>query len=248
MNVWKTLEQWASMKRESLTAIMVGATDEFAAYLGQAAIFEQPGSPPQGPLTKAPFWAEDWAAMLEKTVAELPPRGVGLPEREGRRYYVARLAYPRCALVLGGGHVGEALAELLFFLGFKVSLWDDRPEFSVNPGKGVQTVCAPFDDLAVRFPEPDFDAAAIVTRSHVYDTKCLRRILSWKVQPPYLGMIGSLHRVTSTLEMLAGEGYAADLLARVHTPAGLNIGSQTPREIAVSIAAEIIQSLSRETA
>jgi xanthine dehydrogenase accessory factor len=79
----------------------------------------------------------------------------------------------------------------------------------------------------------------VVTRGHVWDEASVRTML--KKKPGYLGMIGSKRRAKATLERLAEQGYSPEELSRVHTPMGLDIAAETPAEIAVAIAAEIVR-------
>ncbi len=243
MNVWTTLGQWADRHLNSLSVILVEAPPDQAALIGRMAILESPEAEPRGPLTEAPFWAGDWAGALRGALADIPAEAGRRVECDGRRYYLSPLFYSRSALVMGGGHVGGALCRLLRFLDFDVTLMDDRADFLTGRDDGTVTVEGAYADLGRLFPNPTFDAVVIVTRGHAQDSTCLRQALSWPVPPPYLGMIGSRRRTRETLAMLTGEGYDPERLRRVHTPIGLAIGAQSPAEIAVSIAAEIIQVL-----
>jgi|GEM_PF-6697598 Xanthine and CO dehydrogenases maturation factor, XdhC/CoxF family len=245
MNVWSTLGDWAEKRDKAFTITLLSAPGPEAGLAGAMAVLPDQDAPPQGPLTEAPFWAADWEAGL-KTALEERIGDIGtLLTIEGRRYAMFPLSYCRSALVMGGGHVGGALCRLLRFLDFEVTLMDDREEFLRDREDGRLTVRGNYDQLGQLFPEPGFDAVAIVTRGHAHDSECLRKALSWTRMPPYLGMIGSRSRTRKTLEMLTGEGFDPERLARIRTPIGLSIGAQTPAEIAVSIAAEIIQDLNQ---
>ncbi|UQZ89616.1 hypothetical protein C4J81_10515 [Deltaproteobacteria bacterium Smac51] len=242
MNIWNKLEQWASKRLNSISIVLVKGPES---SVGLSAIMERPGGEPLGPLVNSAFWADDWAGELKAAAAVSPP-DVGLYlSVSGRQYYVSGLDYPRSALVLGGGHVGAAVSTILRFLEFEVTLMEDRAEF-LKPSNdpGLNSIEAQFEDLGRIFSEPSFDAVIIVTRGHAQDTACLRQALSWSPLPSYLGMIGSRRRTADTLTMLAREGWPQKSLDKIHTPIGLPIGAQTPQEIAVSIAAEIIQELS----
>ncbi|MDR2946546.1 MAG: XdhC family protein [Candidatus Adiutrix sp.] len=243
MDIWAALGQWAEERRKAVIITLIEAPAMQSPQAGLAAIMAGPGVEPSGPLTAAPFWAEDWLAALEPATATLPPAGGQRLETGGRRYLIDRLDYDRSALVLGGGHVGDALARLLRFLDFEVTLMDDRPEFLRDNGPGITALEAPFERLTELFVASAPDAVVIVTRGHAQDSACLRQVLAWPEPPPYLGMIGSRKRTAETLKMLTAEGFPPERLQAVHTPVGLNIGAQTPAEIAVSIAAEIIQEL-----
>lgn len=243
MDVWATLGQWAEKRLKAITITLIQAPAEQRVMVGQMAALGEPRAEAQGPLVSAPFWEADWAAALGEAAAGDLPEGGLLVDSGGRRYLVSRLAYVRSALVLGGGHVGSAVGRLLRFLDFEVTLMDDRSEFLQARDDGAATVEASFDRLTEFFAGRSPDAVIIVTRGHAQDTSCLRQVLAWPGLPPYLGMIGSRHRTSATLKMLAGEGVAPDLLKKIHTPIGLKIGAQTPAEIAVAIVAEIIQEL-----
>ena len=80
----------------------------------------------------------------------------------------------------------------------------------------------------------------LVTRGHSFDYECLVRLLRMEAPPGYIGMIGSRRRVRATHEQLAREGFTTAEMGRVRAPVGLDLGGQTPAEIAVSVVGEII--------
>ncbi len=234
MNPWLKFLERAARGREALSIVLLSGAEP----AGLSAFMEAPGAEPEGPLTEASFWPSDWEEALKAAAAERLPAGGLLVSPGPRRYYISGLDYPRTALILGGGHVGRATGRLLRFLEFTVTLADDRPEFLTGLSEeGIRGVLTPFDDLDRAFPDPDFGSVVIATRGHAQDTASLRQVLRWP-KLDYVGMIGSRRRASETLAMLAGEGFGG--LERVHSPIGLSIGAQTPQEIAVSIAAEII--------
>ncbi|MDL2260027.1 XdhC family protein [Deltaproteobacteria bacterium OttesenSCG-928-K17] len=245
-NIWSTLGRWAESRHKGLTVTLVEAGPADSALVGLMALVEAPGGEPFGPLTESPFWPADLEAVLADALSGALPEEGRLAENQGRRYYVAPMAFSRRALILGGGHVGSALAELLRFLTFEVAIMDDRPEFAAPRTDGAEAVCDSYDNLTARFAAHGFEAVVIVTRGHAQDSACLRQVLSWPATPPYVGMIGSRSRTRETMEMLSKEGFSPEKLGLVHTPIGLKIGAQTPAEIAVSIAAEIIQEFYRD--
>lgn len=143
-------------------------------------------------------------------------------------------------VVVGAGHVGQALARLAPQAGFAVTAIDDRASFA-NPLRLPEArqiiVADPRATLADLGARRD-RYVVLVTRGHRLDAECLRAAIDMDLS--YLGMIGSRRRVRRILEHLAAEGVAADRLARVRAPIGLDIGAETPGEIAVSILAEMI--------
>jgi xanthine dehydrogenase accessory factor len=149
--------------------------------------------------------------------------------------------HPRPAvLVIGAGHVGRALVHLAHWLGFRVALADDRPEFCTPewaPGADEYLPVAA-RDLPGRF---NFHAQTYIvmpTRGVPFDVDALPHLLD--VPHAYLGVIGSRRRWATAVERLRGLGVAAEKLAAVHAPMGLELNAETPEEIAVSILAEII--------
>ena len=240
MNAWTTLGQWADQGLNPVCITLLEAPAPDGRLAGALAVLEGPEAQAQGPLCSAPFWPADWDSSLKAAAAQNIPEGGRLLTVGGRRYLVSALLRSRSALVLGGGHVGDAVGRLLRFLDFEVELLDDRADFLKTRDDGVRTVEAPFGRLSELFQNSGLKAVVIVTRGHAQDTACLRQVLSWDRQPAYLGMIGSRKRTRETLEMLSREGFPQERLNQVHTPIGLKIGAQTPAEIAVAIAAEVI--------
>ena len=147
-------------------------------------------------------------------------------------------------IVVGAGHIAQPLATLGTLLDFEVTVLDDRPEFATRErfpeAAAVRTI-----DFADPLSGIDIHAGChfvLVTRGHKYDYECLRRLLArhGDAQPAYIGMIGSRRRVRATFIQLEGEGIPHEVIARVRAPVGLDIGAQTPAEIAISVLGEMI--------
>ena len=152
------------------------------------------------------------------------------------------LALPKPELiVVGAGHVAVPIAQVGRLLDFRVTVVDDRPSFA----------------NAERFPTADhiivdaFESAVddleitpstyvvLVTRGHTHDVHALRKLVR---QPAaYIGMIGSRRRVFAVFKLLRDEGVPVEDLLRVHAPIGLDIKTETPGEIAISVGAEILK-------
>lgn len=145
------------------------------------------------------------------------------------------------AILFGGGHVAAALAPILKSIGFRVIVMDDRPEFA-DPARfpdASQVVCGDFRRLSdfLTFREDDY--AVVVTSGHVHDFEVEEQIL--RQEFAYIGVMGSRRKTALINAKLREAGITEEQFAKVHTPIGLNIGAVTPEEIAVSIAAEMIQ-------
>ena len=162
-------------------------------------------------------------------------------EAEGDTY--TRGFYPGERLILlGAGNIAQPLAEFGAALGFSVAVADGRPLFA-NAQRfpmAEEVICDTFPNAIKKLNITSNDYVCVITRGHVYDADCLREILPGTM-PKYLGMIGSKRRVIELLNMLEAEGYSRERLDSIHTPIGLAIGALTTPEIAVSIAAELVQ-------
>lgn len=162
-------------------------------------------------------------------------------EIDGETY--TRLFRPKERLILlGAGHIAQPLCEIAAMLGFSVTVVDDRPSFANHPRfpQAEQIVCDAFPHAIEHLHIHAGDYVAVITRGHRYDADCLRTLLAGTM-PRYLGMLGSKRRTIALLHMLAQEGFAQDKLDSIHTPIGLDIGALSVQEIAVSIAAQLVQ-------
>jgi xanthine dehydrogenase accessory factor len=150
--------------------------------------------------------------------------------------------------IFGAGHVGLALARIAAELDYPHWVLDDRPEF-ITPERfpaAVKRVTGSFPQLTTELALSAPAYIIIVTRCHETDLEVLRGILSKEYA--YLGMICSRRKKAEIFKILENEGFAKDELERVHAPIGLDIGSDTPAEIAISILAQVIQNFKQEMA
>lgn len=142
--------------------------------------------------------------------------------------------------VLGAGHIALPLVELGHMMGFKTIVIDDRPDYA-NPFRFPQAeevICNDFAATIKRLPVSDHTYIVIVTRGHKYDQMCVEMLIDSPCA--YIGMIGSRRRVSEMRNNLKEKGFSEELLARLHSPIGLDIGAETPEEIALSIMAEVV--------
>jgi xanthine dehydrogenase accessory factor len=152
------------------------------------------------------------------------------------------LALPKPTLVVvGAGHVAVPIAQVGRLLDFDVVVIDDRPSFA-NADRFPDASQIIVEDFTTALDKIDITPSTyvvLVTRAHTYDVHALRKI----VQKPaaYIGMIGSRRRVYAVFKLLRDEGVALDDLLRVHAPIGLDIKTETPGEIAISVGAEILK-------
>ncbi len=190
-----------------------------------------------------PWWLLLPLAAGRLRVAEyVPLEGRrGIVSLDGAEYYAEQYNYDGWVYIFGAGHVARELAPLLSRVGFKCAVLDDRKEFAdpalFPTAERVQQV--EFADLARTCGLREQDYAVVMTRGHVYDAQCERYLLNTPAR--YIGIMGSKNKARLARETLLAEGYTQQQLARIVTPIGLDIGSETPAEIAVSIAAQLIR-------
>ncbi len=156
--------------------------------------------------------------------------------------YVELHAPPARMVIVGAGHVAIPLSRLGVMLGLQVEVLDDRPEFA-SRSRFPEVSAVRVIDFRAPFagtPLGSADHVILVTRGHRFDYECLIRLLRMDRPPSYIGMIGSRRRVRATHEQLAREGFTPAEMGRVRAPVGLDLGGQTPAEIAISVAAEIV--------
>ncbi len=155
--------------------------------------------------------------------------------------YIEPLPAPRRMVIFGAGHLGTAMSRMFKLLGCVVTVVDEREEWANRdrlPDADV-IVNRPFAEYLAESPPGPKDHVVIVTRGHEQDQLILEEAV--ERQPAYLGMIGSRKKAKRSMDLLRDKGIDDALIAAVRSPLGLDIGAVTPEEIAVSLAAELIQ-------
>jgi xanthine dehydrogenase accessory factor len=142
-------------------------------------------------------------------------------------------------VICGAGHIAIPLAQFTLELGFSVTVIDDRPKFANQSRfENCKVIVGNFTSVIQKLPIDNSTFVVIITRGHEHDVDCLAEILPLKTA--YVGLIGSRRRVRFVLELLFKKGIPADRLEDLFTPIGLPIGAESPEEIALSIAAELV--------
>lgn len=157
-------------------------------------------------------------------------------------FFLQPVIPPPSLVIAGAGHVGKAVAHIGKFLGYEVTIWDDRPDFA-HPSHCPDAdhhFTGPFEEFTRQLSIDAHTWLVIVTRGHQFDAVVLREWI--KTSPAYLGMMGSRSKVAQMRDLFLSKGWASEEeWNRVHTPIGLKIGAKTVEEIAISIAAELVQ-------
>ena len=151
-----------------------------------------------------------------------------MAERPGRLY------------IFGSGHVACCLAAAAARAGFRVVVYDDRQALALPERfpDAEQVLWGPFPELGRQVTLTGYDFAAVITGGPQTDYAVLTQILDKNVQ--YIGCIGSARKLSACRERLLEAGFDPALWDRVHAPIGLDIGAETPEELAVAITAELI--------
>ncbi|SDP69007.1 XdhC family aldehyde oxidoreductase maturation factor [Desulforhopalus singaporensis] len=196
-----------------------------------------------------PFCESRKITSLDEKIVTTLNRDIGrapyLLHTEKSEIFVEPLASPSVVFVIGAGHVGYATAKLAAFADFEVVVIDDRDEFAnadrfenVKEIKIVECFSHCFSELS------DDDYVVIVTRGHLHDKDVLAQAL--KTKAGYIGMIGSTKKRNFVYQSLVEEGFSQNDFNRVSSPIGLDIGADTPHEIALSIVSELVKTRSKK--
>lgn len=142
-------------------------------------------------------------------------------------------------VLLGAGHVGQAIAETAHRVGFKVAVLDDRESFASRNRfpHAEEILVGPFESLDPSIvTENSF--ILVVTRGHRYDQIAVEQAIQTRAR--YVGLVGSRRKVQLIVENLLEKGLPAEAFTKLYSPIGIEIGSETPAEIAISVLAELI--------
>ncbi|MCX8036415.1 MAG: XdhC/CoxI family protein [Candidatus Sumerlaeia bacterium] len=179
--------------------------------------------------------------VIQTVLAREEPRLLALDAAQSGLLFIEPVIPQPRLLIVGGGHIGQALALQASLVGFDITVLDDRPVFT-DPAwfpEGAHMLCGDIAKEAAAFPVAADTYIVIVTRGHQYDAEalaaCIRRPAA------YIGMIGSRRKVAAMRREFIESGRAtAEEFDRVFAPVGLDIGAVTVPEIAASIVAQLI--------
>jgi xanthine dehydrogenase accessory factor len=155
------------------------------------------------------------------------------------------LTPPPRLVIFGAGHVSQALCAVASVAGFDVTVCDEREDWLTEDRfpAAQRRVQAGWEEAVDRAEIDDETFVASITPGHAFDTLVVETILKRGLAPRYLGVIGSRRKAAVLRKGLVESGVAQETADRIHIPMGLNIGAADPREIAVSVAAELVAEL-----
>jgi xanthine dehydrogenase accessory factor len=159
---------------------------------------------------------------------------------EGTEVFIEGFTTPPTLIMVGGGHVGKATADLAHTLGYQVYIVDDREEFAnvERYPHAEQTIVTSYDGWSEHLSINVNTFIVVATRGHRFDDMALESAL--KTRARYIGLLGSRRKTLMIYQRLLQQGTSLERLKEVHAPIGLDIGALAPEELAVSIMSEII--------
>jgi len=242
----------AEMRRESVALVTVTSSDQnYTGLAGRHLVVWADDRPPVGDLVLN-TWQAELVAAAHAALAERRHRQVYFAGDQGSiRLFIEVRAQPYHLIIAGAGHVAVPLASMATLCDFTVTVLDDRPQYANTQRfpTADRVISGSFREelRKLRGDRVTFDPATclvLVTRGHQHDVDLLLEVLDDPLA--YIGMIGSRRRIRAVYELLERErGIARHKFDRVHAPIGLDIGAQSPAEIAVAILAEIISVVTR---
>jgi xanthine dehydrogenase accessory factor len=218
---------------------VVKASGAYAAALGRHALVWLDGDP----LGSLGLGGLEARALADAGQALNQRRPQLLSYEDGQvELFVEVQRRPPTLVIVGAGHIAQPLAELGRLIDFEVVVIDDRPQYA-NAERFPQAdrvIAAPFRPTLHDWPVDADTYIVLVTRGHSFDVESLLEILDSPAR--YIGMIGSKRRIRAVFDLLEQEqGIPREKLERVYAPIGLDIGAESPAEIAVCIIAEIVK-------
>ena len=174
-------------------------------------------------------------------VEENPTEEIEFDDNGEKWEYREQIGISDTAFIVGGGHVGLAVSRIMKSLGFYVVVFDHRKDvFTLKQNEFAdEKIICKYDEIGKHIPAGNKTYIIIATPLHKGDSDALKSVITKHVK--YLGLMGSKRKIVTIFDVLRNDGIDEKLFEKVYTPIGLKIGAETPEEIAISIAAEIIQ-------
>ena len=193
-------------------------------------------------------WIEidDAGLRLAEIGAGFDAPRITFTEADGRWRYREDLLNRRRIAVIGGGHCAAALGAVMAPLGYRVHVFDTRPHVVSHDratAVGGLSIVADYAAAGPSIAHPESTAAVVMTADYRTDVRALLGVAPLSF--PFIGLMGGRKKIARILSLLREEGISPETIERIHAPVGLDIGSETPEEIAISIAAQILRERNR---
>jgi xanthine dehydrogenase accessory factor len=172
----------------------------------------------------------------------IPKTNFYLQKKANDFLLIEKTGYKQNLYIIGAGHCAKAFSQLMSSMDFYIRLFDTREQLNTmeqNIFVHEKIILNDYVQLADLIPSSDNNFIVIMTNGYRTDDIAVTALLNQ--QFGYIGLLGSKSKITKMFDSYRAEGISIELLNKIHAPIGIQINSQTPEEIAVSIAAEIIQ-------
>lgn len=247
-NLWQQIKEVRLNHRRGCLITVIKVPDAFGSLIGLKSFYDYR----EKELFFSQSVAEPYADELEQKLTEIAlnsPDAVYMTElnlsvsaeEEGIELFVQPLSSTPTLFILGAGNIALPLAKFGKILDFQVVVVDDRPDFA-NPNRfnmADKVICEDFVKAIRQTTITSEHYIVIVTRGHRHDLDCLQEVIL--SQAAYIGMVGSRRRVAGVKELLVEQGIPQEKVDSIYSPIGLDIGAETPEEIALSIIAEVVK-------
>ena len=179
---------------------------------------------------------------VEEKAVNLSQPAIQLIQKSESWTYEEQLLNRKRIAIIGGGHCSLALSRVMSQLDYEVLVFDTRDEVSTltqNTYAQSVKIVEDYQEVGALIPFPQLTCVVVMTTDFVSDMHALLGVVSLSF--PFIGVMGSRAKITTIFEQLQQAGVSESVLSRLYAPVGLSIGSHTPEEIAISIAAQILQ-------
>jgi xanthine dehydrogenase accessory factor len=233
-NIWNCTDRLLTQEHKVCIATEVVVPPSTPRKIGDKCLYSANG------FVTGPEWMEMSSLLSEHAAEALKSEESRLVELDdGAQVFLDVMTLGAHLLICGAGHIALPLARFAGELGFQVTVLDDRPDFANNERfPGCTVLVERFGKALDRMSLGQDDYVVVITRGHEHDVDCLTHVLGKPVK--YVGMIGSRRRVRFVFEWLESQGVAREQIDRIFSPIGLSIGAESPAELALSIAAELV--------
>lgn len=167
--------------------------------------------------------------------------GINIPLENSEWSFTETNSLPQKVYIIGGGHVGLALSEVLSRMDFEIHIFDHRKNLNTmmqnHFAHSKQIV--KLEQIDNYIPEEDDVYVVIMSFGYRTDDVIIRRLVNKRFK--YIGMLGSKEKIATLFQGMIADGFDKDQIARVYAPIGIDIKSETTQEIAISVAAQLIR-------
>lgn len=189
-------------------------------------------------------WIEidDAGLRLAEIGAGFDAPRITFTEAHGAWRYREDLLNRRRLAIVGGGHCAAALGEVMMPLGYRVEVFDTRVHVVSHDratAVGGLSIVADYAEAGPSIVHPESTAVVVMTADYRTDVRALFGVAALPF--PFIGLMGGRKKIDRIVSLLREKGISPDTIDRIHAPVGLDIGSETPEEIAISIAAQILR-------